>query len=266
MKTLISVDIATSLVRNNSNNRPLSPGTVKKYAKEMTLNNWVYNGESIKITKNNNIIDGQHRLHAVIMSGVSIETEVIENIENDVFDTIDVGRTRTNADIFSINGVLNYARAAACVNPLYLLNHSKRPNFTKSALSKKEALKYYKQHKRNIDIAVHAKRFPGMPLRFVDCCYAYLLQFNEEKEVKDFFASVCSGRFGENDNQAFLLRDWMIKVISNKKYKPSGTEIMAKILKAYKNKKSGLNPPFVRWSELGNERFPYDDDDHRLET
>lgn len=80
---------------NPYNYRKINLGTVKIYAKDMKDGNWKENGETIKIDKNGNVIDGQHRLQAIVDSGVTIELIIIEGLDPSVADTIDIGRKRT---------------------------------------------------------------------------------------------------------------------------------------------------------------------------
>ena len=80
---------------NPYNYRKLNLSTVKIYAKDMKDGNWKDNGETIKIDTNGNLIDGQHRLQAVVDSGVSIEFIFVDGIDPSVADTIDIGRKRT---------------------------------------------------------------------------------------------------------------------------------------------------------------------------
>lgn len=61
--------------------RQVSKTVVKKYAADMAAGRWVdYSGGPIEIVQNGNgrwIVNGQHRLHAVVESGVSIKAVVI---------------------------------------------------------------------------------------------------------------------------------------------------------------------------------------------
>lgn len=95
---------ATIMLRGNGANRPLSAMIVRRLADEMSAGRWVYNGDPIRISPAGQLIDGQHRLHAVIRSGVMIRALVLRNIDAEVFDTIDSGKPRTVADALSVAG------------------------------------------------------------------------------------------------------------------------------------------------------------------
>lgn len=101
----ISPEEAEALLNEHNpyNYRKMNLSTVKIYAQDMREGNWKENGETIKVDTNGNIIDGQHRLQAVVDSGVSIEFIFVEGLDPSVASTIDIGRKR------SIEQYLNWA-------------------------------------------------------------------------------------------------------------------------------------------------------------
>jgi hypothetical protein len=101
----ITPAIAEELLKLNHSNRPLKQKSINHYAKEMKSGNWRSTGEGIKVSKNNRLLDGQHRLHAVVKSGVTVEMLVISDLEDDIFNVLDTGVVRTAGDVLAINGV-----------------------------------------------------------------------------------------------------------------------------------------------------------------
>lgn len=96
-KRKVSPEEASLLLdeHNPYNYRKLNLSTVKLYAKDMADGNWKENGETIKIDINGNLIDGQHRLQAIVDSGISVELVIVEGLDPSVADTIDIGRKRS---------------------------------------------------------------------------------------------------------------------------------------------------------------------------
>jgi len=62
------------LDNHNPNTCKMRAEAVKRYAEDMAKGNWKLNGETIKVTPNGQLLDGQHRLAGCVMSGVSFET------------------------------------------------------------------------------------------------------------------------------------------------------------------------------------------------
>lgn len=107
----ITPAIAEKYLKHNKSNRPLKPGKVSQYATEMRNNRWGLTHQGIGFYANGDLKDGQHRLNAVIESGVSIEINVTRGIPETVagnpeiftMDVIDAGRPRSVADMLSLN-------------------------------------------------------------------------------------------------------------------------------------------------------------------
>lgn len=102
MRVKIDPNEARKLLALNVRNRKLSPKLVDKYATDMASGQWPYNGDPIRISSSNVLLDGQHRLQAIIESGVTIEVELIKGLPDDVAMTIDGGRKRSASDILNM--------------------------------------------------------------------------------------------------------------------------------------------------------------------
>lgn len=102
MKTTITPEKARELLANNPNNRNLSKPLARKYAADMKEGLWQYNGDPIRVSKEGELLDGQHRLEACVLSGVSFETEMIVDLPAAIMPTIDNGRRRSAGDAIHI--------------------------------------------------------------------------------------------------------------------------------------------------------------------
>ena len=74
--------LATEWLEGNvALNRRLIPNLVTFYAAEMRAGKWRVNGESIKFSKSGALMDGQHRLHAIIKVNQSIPMVVVRELD-----------------------------------------------------------------------------------------------------------------------------------------------------------------------------------------
>jgi hypothetical protein len=114
---LVTPELATSLLEHNTLNRPLSDLHVKRIAAQIIEGKWVFNGDTIKISSTNDVIDGQHRLWAIIESKIAVESVIIRGVDKKAFATIDTLRKpRSGADILSLKGATRYrARTASAL-------------------------------------------------------------------------------------------------------------------------------------------------------
>ena len=98
---------AKKLLELNSKNRRINIKRVLEYAEVMSKGKWELNGQSILISSDNIIIDGQHRLMAIARQndGVSIQTMIGFGLKPTAFDTIDMGKKRSASDLLTIRGI-----------------------------------------------------------------------------------------------------------------------------------------------------------------
>lgn len=89
---------AAEWLKCNKVNRPLRKSKIRKIAREIREGQWQLNGQAIVIAENEDVLDGQHRLLAVIESGIPIKSLVVYGISQEAFKTMDTGTPRTGAD------------------------------------------------------------------------------------------------------------------------------------------------------------------------
>ena len=100
----ITPELATKLLEHNyKKNRNISRERVRFLSKAMKNGEWTFNPNPITVSTAGEVIDGQHRLHAVISSGVSVEMCLMTGVESGVFKNIDSGMRRRPADSLGIS-------------------------------------------------------------------------------------------------------------------------------------------------------------------
>lgn len=91
--------------RDGKPQRPLRAVDVRKYSADMKAGRWLENGESLIFDTNGELVDGQHRLHAQLDAGVTMQWVVVRGVAPEVFQTIDRGKNRTAAHLLDIAGL-----------------------------------------------------------------------------------------------------------------------------------------------------------------
>lgn len=104
---LITPAKAKAFLENNKQNRPLNKKNLDFLKTELTRGNFHTTGDSIKIAENGDLLDGQHRLQAIVETGIAIEMFVVRGLEKKVFKYMDQGKGRTAGDILAIEKVEN---------------------------------------------------------------------------------------------------------------------------------------------------------------
>jgi hypothetical protein len=107
------------LVRNVVNNRKLRPAWVTYLAEQMRAGNWHPTGDAVCFRVGDNaLLNGQHRLHAVIRADISIKMLVVEDVTETAFLHMDRGAGRTISDVTGLSHSL--ASDAALLNAIMI--------------------------------------------------------------------------------------------------------------------------------------------------
>ncbi|SDC25134.1 hypothetical protein [Actinokineospora iranica] len=101
------------LAETNTHNRSLRHSAVAAYARDMGAGRWRTSGEAIKFAADGTLLDGQHRLAAIVRAGVTVSTFVVFGLRRDAQDVMDSGRKRSAGDALQLSGMRNVGRVAA---------------------------------------------------------------------------------------------------------------------------------------------------------
>jgi hypothetical protein len=102
--TTVTPDVATGLLERNTINRPLRQGWVEILKGIMLRGEWYKTHEGIAITTEGDVVDGQHRLWAVVESGVTVAMLISRGVSREARLVIDSGLRRTLHDALRLTG------------------------------------------------------------------------------------------------------------------------------------------------------------------
>lgn len=214
---LITPSLAKEILESNICNRRVSKVKLELYANEMATGNWKSGtGETIKISKNKVLIDGQHRLLAIIKSNTSSYFYISFNHDDDIFQYIDTGKMRNSKDVFTIAGVKNSTNVPTIISKY---NHFKKGKMAVGQIDKKATnamlLDQYNEDAQFWN-SVHTKSINWynsfarvLPPSLIGGFYSYTKKhsfFNAE----DFMDQLCTG-MNISNNVIYLLRNKLIE-------------------------------------------------------
>jgi hypothetical protein len=119
---IIGRDEALALHEHNKFNRNKSKTHIKKLAQFQIDDVWVFNGMSIVLNGANElgigeVLDGEHRIEAVIESGIPQLFVVVSGVDTDAFETYDTyNKKRTTSDHLFVRGEHNPKVLADALN------------------------------------------------------------------------------------------------------------------------------------------------------
>src|SRR5438105_15160569 len=86
---------AQEYLGRNTANRPLSQRTVRDFAQAMRRGEWRVTHQGIAFDTTGALVDGQHRLAALVEAAVPEGVTVMTDVPVGAFDVLDTGKRRT---------------------------------------------------------------------------------------------------------------------------------------------------------------------------
>jgi len=100
----VNPEMAKTLLKNGKN-RQLKPSRVEQYARDMSNGEWRMCDSQICIDVNGNVMNGQHRLHAIIKSETEQVFSFLFGCTKEDMEKIDCGASRSLYDVTSLNDI-----------------------------------------------------------------------------------------------------------------------------------------------------------------
>lgn len=251
---LITPADAEEILNKNDKNRQIAKGIVDKYVRDMEAGNWALNGQTIKIGKTGRLLDGQHRLSACVKSGKSFHAIVVKGLNDEVFDTFDVGNKRSLAQILSDMGESNTALLAASVRQLWQLENRlvQARTVTPSVNEILDTLEKHPDLRKSVS-GGNSYRKLGSPSQLVALNYCFIRA--SEARANEFNERLIHGDELKRGSPILALRDALIEDRNNPKSRMPPAERIAITIKAWNAFWEGAEIKWLRWSN-SREAFP----------
>lgn len=185
----------------NRKNRNIRKLVVDGYARDMAAGKWQLTGEAVKFNKVGDLLDGQHRLHAIVQSGATVDMLVVHNIEDSAQAVLDSGAKRTAYDALHLDGYTNGTTLAAAARLCMTIDnggtdtknrtqsksftHSEIQDYVRSHPELSEGARAGNTYKKTIDLT------PSV----IAVAYARLSQIDED-DTRVFFDSLANVSVG----------------------------------------------------------------------
>lgn len=121
-RVLVTPELAAKLLNLNTANRPIRTAEVDLWKEVIERGAWHYTHQGIAIDSDGVLQDGQHRLSAVVKSGVSVTLQISVGMPPENFNAIDNGLRRTFGDVAFKFGFLNPSKVGSVARMLLIYN------------------------------------------------------------------------------------------------------------------------------------------------
>jgi hypothetical protein len=214
----VSPTLAADMLTHNLNNRRIDTRRVKRYATSIIKGEWRINNDDICFDVDGNLINGQHRLKAIIDSGKTVPMSFKFGCSPDALITIDEGRARSNYDVLKITGHPSSKAALAATN--FILEQTQR----KHTMPRADILAFNERCREGGEFATKLKSTPWAiaPIHAVIVRAFYHYRDPEERARLERFVEILSTGLYDNadeDAAAIFLRNSISRAgtISNSK-------------------------------------------------
>jgi hypothetical protein len=220
--------------------------------------------DAIGLDTDEGVINGQHRLNAVIEADMPIRALVVRNVNPDVIKIIDQGMHRTFAQLLEMNGYDYPTIVAGAVDWLYkMINDFERSTPTAQKATVPQLLDVFNEHPNVINSIEPA--FQAWQKTRVDrpmlTAYHYAFASVDPDGADDFFEQLATGIGVGADTPVYTLRErYLAEQAKADGKKASKYELAAWLVKAWEatRRADTMTARQLRWTKSGPraEAFP----------
>lgn len=249
------------LDRLHDDQRNWREAKVEQYARDMAAENWHLTGDTVKLTPDEKLLDGQHRLRAVVKAKATVPLLVAYNVDPKVMPVLDTGLARTFADTMTAHGVksavgmsalvrrvlqwegANYTSRGSAYNPTHpemLARFELSPELFIAALSR----------------GADAQR-QGLGFAVTTGAAFFVMRGIDNDAAHEFFDGYISGANLPPDHPVLTLRNRVLRARSEERLK--AYEVLALFIRAWnaaREDRTLLRLQVSTSGKLNNQNFP----------
>ncbi|MEU0697780.1 hypothetical protein ABZ349_27875 [Streptomyces niveus] len=156
----VTPEIAEAFLSQASANRRLDLGQVRALAESILRGEWRLTHQGIAFDETGELLDGQHRLHAIIEANTPVEMLVFEGLPKDVFSVLDTGKRRSAADTLYSTGAKHLPLLSSTIRHVLLLKTMPNDRWSgaRARVSNDRILAAYNEDKDRYEEAVTTGR------------------------------------------------------------------------------------------------------------
>lgn len=255
----VTPEMAWDWLKASPGNRSMKEDKIASYVTDMKRGKWYINNNSILFDANGNLIDGHHRLYAVVVSECTVEMGVIRGADPDSRDTIDSGAARELADHLRFAKMTNSPQRAgylkACVRSVLGMPV---PLNTMEAYAQWEPL-FHQGTERFFEMGCNSPKLRFMRNAHVAGPLIVAYKINPEA-MEQFWVQLRDGSNLKPNSPALKLREFLYEDLTAEGVRRASPDtVMQKVFACAKAYLEGRSLAKVQTSETATEFFraPY---------
>lgn len=229
----VSPKMAQGYLVKNNDNRPLRDRNVNWFSEQMSDNDWDLVGDCVTFDTNGDLRNGQHRLHAIVQSGKTIDLVVLRGVTPNSFIHMDCPSVRRAGDALAIMGYPHGRKAESAVRMISAisdLENSDETNISKVRWNKMT-------HTQIVDFAKESEKALLETIYFITdkldlnrlfgcnnslfMAMHFVFASKNKSKAKEFFTQFADESFfeeeGSGNNAVYDLQEKLYKIDLGKK-------------------------------------------------
>lgn len=220
----VTPEMAKGYLLKNTDNRNKRGWWVSGLANMIKRGEWIPTHQGVAFSKSGKLLDGQHRLEAIIEANIPVQMIVTTGVRDDAYKVLDNGIKRTLADLTGIS-----QRTAEVCRVLARLAYG-----GDTVTSADQIIDIYNTgvgevHDNLVEYCGKAVAvLSSAPIRTVATCM--ILDGHNQQYIKNIYANLCHQKFNELPNIA----QSFIRQVSDKRATVGNRyDLMARVLKVF---------------------------------
>ena len=249
---VITPAAARKMLEGNTDNRKLRSHRVSQYSDAMKRGMWTIQNDAITISKSGKLLNGQHRLTAIIEANETCQCIVLRGVDDDTYATIDSGLSRTVNDSLVHAGVGTNATHMSPVAKTLIALEAGISIFDTAAMAlvqRQDIVDHIKTNQEMMDWALIVGRRADTAvggIRHAWSVFAYMMgKKHGQEKVEEFVELVISGVGLKAGDAPLALRNWLTRQRGAWSRKASKTNI-ATFSSAFNKWTKGQNAAVIR--------------------
>jgi hypothetical protein len=188
---------AAEYLELNTANRPLATRTVREFAAAMRRGEWRVTHQGIAFDTTGALVDGQHRLAAIVEADIPVDVTVFTEVPEGAFDVLDTGKRRNAADVLAIEGEKSAVMLAAMVRTVWLYENRPELNWSggDAGVSNHQIVETLEQHPKLrdfISVGEQVAAATGM-IKSAAGAASYLVTQASRRDLSPWFDGIVEG-------------------------------------------------------------------------
>lgn len=210
-----------------AHNRKLSGQLVERLASMMKQGLWVFDGSPVRFNVDGELVDGQHRLWAIVEAQYEAEFLVLRGVPREAMATMDTGKRRLFVDVLTLEdaNLASVHSLGAAIQIIYRWEDGSRGAALKAngagsgTLPNQILLDFFRQNReRLIEVARDGhnltSRIRGLPGSSLSLAY-WIFEGIDAGDAEFFFARLVDGIGLEAGSPILALRGYISRAIAN---------------------------------------------------